>query len=220
MDEGSQQAVDILKEYVGTIFARCIVRLSTNRAGLTFDGLDRCKTNRLLAELDFGLRNYIKDSTKRDECRDRLVGLIRQRGATDDAPAVPSTTLVEIKEEADIVRARSAGRQLCQALGFPTTIQIRVATAISELARNIVQYVGRGSIEVRSITVPQPGIEVVAIDHGPGIAQLDSILDGSYHSKSGMGLGLLGAKRLMDHFEINTDPVRGTKIVIRKYTGR
>jgi len=217
MDDVSDRAVDILTEYVGSIFAKCIVKLSSRRSGCSFDAIDRQGYERLLTELEAGMRNYITDDHRRGECREKLVALLRVRVGAKGATAVPRATVVDIAEEADIVRARSAGKSLAASMGFPVAVQIRVATAISELARNIVQYVGKGVIEIRAITTPQAGIEVVAVDDGPGIGNLDTILDGGYQSKSGMGLGLLGAKRLMDHFDVATGPGRGTRVTLRKF---
>ena len=221
MDDGSQQAIEILKEYVGIIFARCIVKLSLSRSGLSFECVGSKEESRLLGELDVGLRNYIRCPDKRRECRGRLLKLLRK--SSDKAlggqptPLESQTTTIPISEESDIVRARMAGRTLCRELGFPVSVQIRVATAISELARNIVQYVGRGTIVVKSIANPQKGIEVTAHDNGPGIHDLSIVLDGQYKSQSGMGLGLLGAKRLMDFFDVQTSQNEGTTVVIRKY---
>ena len=221
MDEGSQQAIEILKEYVGIIFARCIVKLSLSRSGLSFDSLGSTEESRLLGELDVGLRNYIRCPDKRQECRGRLMTLLRrssdQAAGAKCAQLNAQSTTIPIAEESDIVRARMAGRTLCRELGFPVSIQIRVATAISELARNIVQYVGRGTIVVKSISHPKVGIEVTAHDNGPGISNLSKVLQGQYESQSGMGLGLLGAKRLMDFFDVQTGGPNGTTVTIRKY---
>lgn len=130
-----------------------------------------------------------------------------------------STSLdVVIALEHDIVRARSAGREMCRSLGFSEIDQVKVATAISELARNIFHYAKTGTILLRKLQLPRPGIEVVAVDQGPGIKDVKLVLGGTYRSKTGMGKGLLGAKRLVDQFEIESSPDRGTRVVLRKFT--
>jgi serine/threonine-protein kinase RsbT len=124
---------------------------------------------------------------------------------------------IPILVEDDIVRARSAGRDLCREMGFSEINQVKVATGISELARNIFQYAKTGLIVLRRLGAPRPGIEIVARDQGPGIANLQVVLGGGYRSRTGMGKGLLGSRRLMDHFEIDTGPGRGTTVTLRKF---
>ncbi len=121
-----------------------------------------------------------------------------------------------IAQEDDIVLSRSAARELCRKLGFSTTGQTKVATAVSELARNIYQYVGRGSIAIKGIQGAPPAIEIIAADEGPGIADIDAVLSGRYKSRTGLGAGLRGVKRLMDEFAIVSERGRGTVITIRK----
>jgi serine/threonine-protein kinase RsbT len=82
-------------------------------------------------------------------------------------------------------------------------------TAISEVARNIVLYAGQGQIEIATV---KRGIEIVARDRGPGIANLDQVLAGNYKSRMGMGLGLRGVKKIADQFDIQTAPGRGTTV--------
>lgn len=135
------------------------------------------------------------------------------------ADARPGTDALEvtIKVEGDIVRARTAGREMCRDLGLSDINQVKVATAISELARNIFHYAKTGTIALRRLGAPRPGIEVVATDQGPGIPDLKLVLSGTYKSKTGMGKGLLGARRLVDFFEVETGPDRGTRVLLRKF---
>jgi serine/threonine-protein kinase RsbT len=95
-------------------------------------------------------------------------------------------------------------------------VQTKVATAIAELARNIVLYAISGELRIAVIDTPRRGVEVVALDEGPGIADLDLVLNGNYKSKTGMGMGLRGARRLMDTFEITTSS-QGTQVLTRKF---
>lgn len=130
----------------------------------------------------------------------------------------PESLDIAIKVEGDIVRARGAGRDMCRDLGLSEINQVKVATAISELARNIFHYAKTGNIALRRLAAPRAGIEIIATDQGPGIPDLKLVLSGAYKSKTGMGKGLLGARRLVDFFEVDTGPGRGTRVVLRKYS--
>lgn len=124
---------------------------------------------------------------------------------------------VNIKTELDVVNARQRARQIASICGFPNREQVSIATAVSELARNIYNYAGHGNIyfAIEGTTAPQ--VLVVRIeDKGPGIAHIDTVLSGNYQSPTGMGKGLIGAQRLMDRFYIETAAGAGTKITLQK----
>ena len=129
----------------------------------------------------------------------------------------PESLDIPIKVEDDIVRARVAGRDMCRELGLSEINQVKIATAISELARNIFHYAKTGNISLRRLAQPRPGIEIIALDRGPGIPNMTLVLSGQYKSKTGMGKGLFGTKRLVDFFEVDTGPNKGTRITLRKY---
>lgn len=123
-----------------------------------------------------------------------------------------------IRSDLDIVSARVEGRDMAKALGFGTIDQARIATAISELTRNIVLYAGEGTVTIRPVERgPRKGLEVVCEDHGPGIEDVNVVMQDGYSTSRGLGMGLPGAKRLMDDFEINSKAGVGTKIVVRKW---
>ncbi|SDU03202.1 Signal transduction histidine kinase [Verrucomicrobium sp. GAS474] len=126
---------------------------------------------------------------------------------------------VQIHYERDVVLSRQRARQLAGLLGFEHQDRVRIATTISELARNVFQYAKRGKIEFACDT-GTGAMEVVISDQGPGIANLKEILRGEYVSETGMGVGLAGAKRLMDEFHIETAVGKGTTITISKSPGR
>ncbi|UUW70801.1 ATP-binding protein [Pseudomonas oryzihabitans] len=131
---------------------------------------------------------------------------------------LPLLTLA-LRSEQDIVHCRQAAKRLAAALEWPVLEQIRLATAVSELARNIHQYAGSGHFDfalLRDDGQRLRGLEVRAVDQGPGIAEMDAIRAGSYRSNTGMGIGLRGAQRLFDDFDIQTSPA-GTCITARKY---
>lgn len=122
---------------------------------------------------------------------------------------------VPIESEADVVTVRQRAHRLAELLGFERQDQTRIATAVSELARNAFSYAGGGRAEFILDPAPTPQVFHVRIsDKGPGIADIQTILDGQYRSKSGMGLGILGARRLMDHFKIESKVGKGTTVEI------
>ncbi|MEH3021818.1 MAG: ATP-binding protein [Pseudomonas oryzihabitans] len=133
-----------------------------------------------------------------------------------DAPPLLTLTL---RSEQDVVHCRQAAKRLAAALDWPPLEQIRLATAVSELARNIHQYAGQGRFEFTLLPGENHllrGLQIRALDQGPGIAAIESIRDGSYRSATGMGIGLRGAQRLFDDFDLHTSPA-GTRITACKY---
>jgi serine/threonine-protein kinase RsbT len=126
---------------------------------------------------------------------------------------------LDIATDGDIVLARQSGRELADRLGCSSTDATLVATAISEIARNIVTHAGGGVLEISVIDDGdgRRGIEVVARDEGPGIADIDRAMEDGFTTGRGLGLGLPGARRLMDDFEITSEPGGGTTVVMRKW---
>jgi len=128
-------------------------------------------------------------------------------------PDVASDVMVAIESEADIVSARARGRQLAIQIGFTPTRATLLATAISELARNILLYAGHGEILLSIVeNATGSGIRVTAQDHGPGIADLAQALRDGYSTSGRMGLGLPGVRRLTDRFEVRSTSGLGTVV--------
>jgi len=128
---------------------------------------------------------------------------------------LPLTT-IELVAERDVVVARQRARQLAGLLGFAAQDQSRIATATSEICRNAVRYAGKGRCEFLLDEGSRPALVVRTSDQGPGIRNLDEVLAGRYQSATGMGLGIVGTRRLMDRFVIETTPGRGTEVVFTK----
>ena len=125
---------------------------------------------------------------------------------------------VPIAREADIVAARQKGRALAAELGFSSCDQTLIATAISEVARNIVTYAQSGEISLSILDQGGPqGILTIARDRGPGIPDIKQALQDGYSTAGSLGLGLPGAKRMMDEFEIASEPGKGTTIRMKKW---
>ncbi|HET6464164.1 MAG TPA: anti-sigma regulatory factor [Nitrospiria bacterium] len=125
---------------------------------------------------------------------------------------------VRITRSNDIVSARQEGRTLAAQLGFSASELTLIATAISEVARNIIEYAKEGEIILQPIhTNPKRGILIVAKDEGPGIIDVERAMQDGYSSGKGLGLGLPGAKRLMDEFEIASEVGKGTTVKMKKW---
>jgi serine/threonine-protein kinase RsbT len=127
-------------------------------------------------------------------------------------------TVVRIDSADDIVAARQAGRELATRLTFSLTDVTMIATAISEVARNISKYAGRG--EIRLGVAQHNGhraLVVQAVDSGPGIADTEQALEDGFSTSSGLGLGLPGSKRLMDDFELQSKLGSGTTVTMWKW---
>lgn len=126
-------------------------------------------------------------------------------------------TRVEIRYEQDVVYARQRARLIAELLGFDLTDQTRIGTAVSEICRNAFQYGEGGEVEFGVDAGGEPHAFVVTVrDNGPGIGDLEAILDGRYRSGTGMGRGIAGSRALMDRFEVDTQPGSGTTVVLGK----
>jgi signal transduction histidine kinase len=123
---------------------------------------------------------------------------------------------LEIRNEGDMVSARQRARQIAARLGFDATEQTRIATAVSEIARNAFTYAGGGRISFSLDGSSGAHALVIRVkDQGPGIAALDDVVAGVYRSTTGMGLGIAGARRLMDGFDVESTS-KGTLVTLRK----
>jgi serine/threonine-protein kinase RsbT len=131
---------------------------------------------------------------------------------------VDDETRVQIVDESGILQARKHARVIATDLGFDGTSQTLIATAISELARNILKYASRGEILLRPVTRNgAPGITVVAADEGPGIADLAQAMTDGFSTGQGLGLGLPGTKRLMDDFDLISEVGKGTVVTTTRW---
>lgn len=145
----------------------------------------------------------------------RTAGHARRRRTE---PVPEAETRVPIGSNADILEARKCGRELAASMGFAPIDCTLIATAISELARNIVLYAGAGEIRLRrEITLGGAGIAIVASDKGPGIRDLRAALQAGYSTSRGLGLGLPGVKRIMDEFDMESKHRHGTTVTIKKW---
>jgi RNA polymerase sigma factor (sigma-70 family) len=140
--------------------------------------------------------------------------LFERRPAGRAEPAIN----IPIESDIDVVRARQKGREVAAGLGFPATDLTLTATAISEIARNILRFAGRGVLTVEVAEADgRQGVTIIARDAGPGIEDIGRALDDGYSTCNGFGLGLSGARRLMDEFEITSEVGRGTTVTMTKW---
>ena len=138
------------------------------------------------------------------------MGVVEQRESRE--------AVVRIASDADIITARQRGRALAEEAGFASTDLTLIATAISEVARNIINYAGHGDIVLGRVERgARRGILVVARDEGPGIADVALAMQDGYSSAGSLGLGLPGARRLMDEFEIASAIGQGTTVTMKKW---
>lgn len=133
-------------------------------------------------------------------------------------PASNTETRVTIRGESDVARAIVQANRMSRAAQFQAVDQSRIATAVSELARNILKYAGHGEIILRRIAgEASRGMEIVAEDNGPGIADTDLALSDHFSSGGTLGLGLPGVQRMMDEFDLASEPGAGTRVTVRKW---
>lgn len=204
------QLLDLLSEYVSRINAQSLLARALVRVGSSGPLIvDEKNLPMVLQRLEASASLFIHPD-RRASLQDKL------RNFRDSVEAVDSelqSETIPIVTESDIVVARTRARRLCESMGAGNVAAHKVATVVSELARNIVSYTKGGTVELIPSKSPAT-ITIQARDRGPGIPNLDAIMDGRYRSKTGLGLGLAGSRRLADHFHIDTGPA-GTTVVIR-----
>lgn len=207
----------LFERFLSPINARAIVRSIFDRAG------SNASNEQLLRQATASSAIYVKPE-QRDELIKALRELLsppataaRSDARVADIPAPPAsepraTLSITIRAESDLNEARLIARQMCRQAGLDGFAAQKLVTAVSELARNVAKYAAPGRVSFIDDT-SQRKLRVTVSDTGRGIPNIDDVLRGKYPSKTGMGLGLIGTKKLVDEFEINTGP-SGTTIVI------
>jgi serine/threonine-protein kinase RsbT len=133
-----------------------------------------------------------------------------------------AASLVAVRETGDVIAARQRARHLAEKLGFTATDVTLIVTAVSEVARNIVEHAGHGEIALSidgSSDAGTAALVVVARDDGPGIVDIEAAMRDGYSTTGALGLGLPGARRLMDSFSVESAPGRGTTVVMTRRLG-
>lgn len=206
-----------LQLHLSRISANLVLGRACTRCGIVPRSIEIGQLSRLIGVMEPLLGAYLS----RFEIRETLKGLRslqneRPRDA-DGTTAEGQEQRIAVLQEEHIDVARTTALTLCRDTGLGNVDAVKVATVVSELARNICQYAGKGSITLVPLERPRPGVRVIAVDTGPGIPHLKEVVSGRWRSKTGMGLGLLGSKRLMSTFDIQTEPGKGTRVTTEKY---
>ena len=144
---------------------------------------------------------------------------VLSRPLTDRGQTRDPRIRVPIGVDADVVTARSTVREAASRLGFGSTDLTVIATAVSEVSRNIVRFAGTGEVLVELLDEPHPGVRIVARDAGPGITDVGQAMQDGFSTYDGLGLGLPGARRLMDEFQVESEVGRGTTVTMTKWLG-
>jgi serine/threonine-protein kinase RsbT len=202
MSAAYENTLFVLSRYLSRVNAKLTLERALRRIELTPENFDNSHIEILKPHLERSLALFVE--------RARLPHLLAALGERQ-VPKGLSERGLQVANEMDLTEARIQARQVCQDIGAPKLTTQKVATLVSELARNIVLYAQPGRIEIAPHLEPRKRIVIRASDSGPGIANLEQILAGDYKSKTGLGMGLRGCKRLADKFVIDTG-AWGTKI--------
>ncbi|MCP3141087.1 ATP-binding protein [Pyxidicoccus xibeiensis] len=237
MSRGSMCAelLRVLQQFMSDTAARLVLRGTLEPLRLSLESVGAAELPRVIEALEPATRHFV-DPSRRPQLAAQLrtltapasgapsyaapasapiptpapMPMVSLKGpAAPQTPTRPTTYLV--RNESDASHARLAARALCETLGGRGFECQKVATAVSELARNQIAYAGGGTIQLAPEQTPKRLLRVRAEDQGRGIPDLERVLSGTYRSKTGMGLGLLGVKRLADRFDVRTGPT-GTQV--------
>lgn len=195
----------LLERYLSPMIARPMLQKALRERNLTperFKDGDAYKIGPLLQR---GINLFVAEFD-----RDRALRELSELCERTHPDAEPCQ--VRIDSENDISVVRNEARRICEEVGAGSYTIQKVTTIVSELARNIISYASRGTLEIVPVTGQGKRIILRAADSGPGIPNLELVLSGRYRSKTGLGRGLLGTKRLSDHFDVATG-ANGTRIV-------
>lgn len=191
-----QNILGVLMRYLSRVNAQLALDRALGRVDLDADAVLEHHVDSVIPQLERTLNLFVE--------RARMPQLINELRQQNDVRLRVEPSTIAILSEADLSHARVQARQMCQDLGVPSLMRQKVVTLVSELARNIVLYAQQGRVELSPFLEPKKRIVVRATDEGPGISNLEQILAGEYKSKTGMGMGLRGCKRLADRFNIET----------------
>jgi anti-sigma regulatory factor (Ser/Thr protein kinase) len=231
---------DLLAEYFSAPLAHVFVMTTLSRLNLDPTSLTPEAMPRVVRSLCDALPAYLSEGPRRDECLARLSGLApggvaepsrvaplptdpveparpRSRRPQPRTSMPPRTRIVPVERGDDMVApASEAARELAQRIGFAASVEAKIVSAVEELAKNLSLHARGGELQMGTIGEPARGLEVVAVDRGPGISSIDQVMAGKVRSKSGTGIGLRGVRRLMDTFDISSS-TSGTRVMVRMY---
>jgi serine/threonine-protein kinase RsbT len=191
---------DVLLRFVSRLNAESALERAARDLGLSLDRLKPSDVPRLAPALERRIRLFI------DHDQHRRLAKELASAMGDETPPT-RTCRIEVNHEDDVHRARAAAKSLCDGTGARSFAAHKVVTIVSELGRNILQYTPGGSLELTCTTSRSSArVSILAVDRGAGIPDLAHVMSGAYKSKTGMGRGLIGVKRLADAFTIDPGP--------------
>jgi serine/threonine-protein kinase RsbT len=203
MTPTSERVLSVLRRYAPESTARVLLLRACLEHELSPHDLTAAQLAQILPRLSNKARIAI--GARRSDA------LIAALGALTQDRVVETRHEIEIRDEHDARRARLLVRSACEDAGAEKLVGLKIATGLSELTRNILSYAGSGVVQIAILETPRR-VRVEARDHGPGIADVELVLSGRYKSRTGLGRGLLGTKKMSDVFEIRSDP-SGTHVV-------
>ncbi|QQR47013.1 ATP-binding protein [Myxococcus xanthus] len=204
----------VLQQFMSETAAWLVLRGTVESLRLSLDTATAADLPRIIEALEPATRHFVDPSRRQQmmaQLRAQRAPSAGPEGTATSASAEVRATTYLVRTEADASHARLAARMLCESLGGRGYECQKVATAVSELARNQISYAGGGTIQLAPQLAPKRLLRVSAEDSGQGIPDLERVLSGTYKSKAGMGLGLLSVKRLADRFDVRTGP-KGTQV--------
>jgi serine/threonine-protein kinase RsbT len=187
---------ELLERFVSPIIGQSILTRALREHDLVATRLDQSNVHALVPRLESAVKLFV-ESDALERFRGELRAFVGPRN-------VPEARTLNVRSEGDLAQALTETRRLCQLWGVRAITKQKIATVVSELARNIVSYTPGGTVELIPVLEPPPKLLLRATDRGSGIPNLDEIMGGRYRSRTGLGKGLLGSKRLSDRFEIRT----------------
>ncbi|MEW5847406.1 MAG: ATP-binding protein [Myxococcota bacterium] len=188
--------------YMSSINAEGVVARALRAAGVERERLNGSNVTQVIEAMRPALRLFLNATHS-----SQLLAALEQLPAMSSGP---TEQVIPLRSEADLVPCRQAARAACATVGLGPFALQKVATLVSELARNVVKYTPGGTLTIRANPTSR-SVVVVAEDQGKGIPNLDEIFSGKYRSRTGLGLGLAGCRRLSQRFEVQTGP-KGTRI--------
>lgn len=205
MSKEQAQITTVLTKYLSPTNVRAILQQTFRDGEVPANGFSPSERGALLTQMERGLALFLPPS-KRDAALSELRGVL-----DNDESATIGVLTFEIRLESDITKVRSEARRIIELKGANGFAVQKVVTIVSELARNMVSYAGGGIMTLSPMPGATRGILINARDNGPGIPNVDLVMSGTYRSRTGLGRGLLGCKRLADRFALASDRT-GTRI--------
>jgi serine/threonine-protein kinase RsbT len=217
MADATGALLGVLQQFFSSAIARTLLAVARRRAQCPEGPVHGASLVALVQALQDSIPSYMADPARRTACAAALQGVVREQGRDpggEDTGPLPQ--LVAVRSDADVRVVTDTVKSHAVELGMSVLDQTKLMTAAAELARNILQYARGGEMRFRVLD-GRRGLGIEASDQGPGIADLNKVMSPGYRSRTGMGVGLQGTKRLVDAFEIRSAVGQGTVVTVRKY---